>query len=99
MKASSEIYVGRLTEQDDLEVADIRVGPTGVDKIAQRQEKRVGVILVEVSGRRSEASGARAVGGRRIDNRARRIGRAVDSVGADAGSDDERGRVSVDTPS
>jgi hypothetical protein len=62
-----------------------------VDEIAERAEKRVGIVVVE-KARDVEAGRPRAREGRGIADCAGRIGRPVDPVGPDAG-EGKRGRA------
>jgi len=69
-----------------LKVADVRAGRTGVDEIAQRVEKRVGIVVGQEAARR-KAGGRGPVDRGRIGDRAGRVGRTVDAVGAGTGDD------------
>src|SRR5438105_5083970 len=77
-----------LADEDHLKIADVGVGWSGDDEIAERFEERIGVVVREILVGRADCRDPGAFQRRPVRNRAGRIGGPVDSVRARARDDD-----------
>ena len=73
-----------LRDQRHLQIADVGVGRTGSEQVAEPIEEYVGVVVVEIASR-VKAERPRPLEGGRVDDGAGGVGRTIDAVGPDAG--------------